>query len=124
VLLFVVGQARSARMPDDEPGTAIGHEIAASPFVGERHKKICVRLHLRAIHRSPKARAAPSGGGWPAGSTPQVRERSERLHDGKVTVDVPDTPWVNEAHTRARDAAVFAKVDRASREARSTRRGG
>jgi hypothetical protein len=33
-------------MPDDELLTAIGREIADSPFVGEGHKKITARLRL------------------------------------------------------------------------------
>ena len=44
--------------------------------------------------------------------TPQARRRSRRLHEGRITVTVPDTRWATdatEAHTRAeRRCAVFA----------------
>jgi len=50
-----------------------------------------------------------------------VRKRSRRLHDGTITVTVPDTLWATdatEAHTRAEGrCAVFAIVDHASGEA-------
>jgi putative transposase len=53
--------------------------------------------------------------------TPQVRKRTRRLHDGRITVDEPDTMWATdatEAHTRQEGrCAVFAVVDHCTGEA-------
>jgi len=52
--------------------------------------------------------------------TPQVRKRSRRLHDGTITVTVPDTLWATDATggwTAEGRCAVFAVVDHASGEA-------
>lgn len=50
--------------------------------------------------------------------TPQVRRRAERLHEGRITVEVPDTLWATdatEAWTVADDrCAVFVIVGLAS----------
>jgi putative transposase len=52
--------------------------------------------------------------------TAKVRKRAKRLHDGTITVTVPDTLWATdatEAHTRQEGrCAVFAIVDHASGE--------
>lgn len=52
--------------------------------------------------------------------TPQVRKRSQRLHKGTITVEVPDTLWATdatEAWTRGEGrCAVFVLVDHASNE--------
>jgi putative transposase len=52
--------------------------------------------------------------------TPQVRKRSQRLHEGTFTVEVPDTLWATDATevwTRQEGrCAVFVLVDHASNE--------
>src|SRR6266702_3326856 len=52
--------------------------------------------------------------------TPQVRKRSQRLHEGTITVQVPDTLWATdatEAWTRLEGrCAVFVIIDHASNE--------
>ena len=108
-------------MPDRELLVAIRREIAESPFVGEGHHKIRARLARRAIHTSGKrVLRLTRGAGLPA-PTPQVRKRARRLHDGKITVEVPDTLWATDAtegHTRLEGrCAVFAIIDHASGEA-------
>jgi len=53
--------------------------------------------------------------------TPRVRRRSRRLHDGRITTDVPDQLWATdptEAWTRVDGrCAVFAIVDHCTGEA-------
>lgn len=108
-------------MPDDELLRAIRREIADSPFVGEGHKKLRARLALRGIHSSAKRVLRLTREAGLLAPTPQVRKRSKRLHDGTITVTVPDTLWATdatEAHTRKEGrCAVFAIVDHASGEA-------
>ena len=92
-----------------------------SPFVGEGHRKIRARLALRGIHTSGKRVLRLTRGAGLLAPTPQVRKRSKRLHDGTITVDVPDTLWATdatEAHTRHEGrCAVFVIIDHASGEA-------
>jgi putative transposase len=108
-------------MPDDELLAVIRLEIAESPFVGEGHKKLRARLALRGIHTSGKRVLRLTRGAGLLAPTPQVRRRAKRLHEGTITVEVPDTLWATdatEAHTRAEGrCAVFAIVDHASGEA-------
>jgi len=108
-------------MPDDALLAAIRDEMAESPFVGEGHKKLRARLALRGVHTSGKRVLRLTREAGLLAPTPQVRKRSRRLHDGTITVTVPDTLWATdatEAHTRAEGrCAVFALVDHASGEA-------
>jgi putative transposase len=107
-------------MPDDHLLRAIRYEIAESPFVGEGHLKIRARLALRGIHTSGKRVLRLTRGAGLLAPTPQVRKRSKRLHDGKITVTVPDTLWATDAtegHTRLPGrCAVFVIVDHATGE--------
>jgi len=108
-------------MADDELLAAIRPEIAESPFVGEGHKKLRARLALRGIHTSGKRVLRLTREAGLLAPTPQVRKRTRRLHDGTITVTVPDTLWATdatEAHSRADGrCAVFAIVDHGSGEA-------
>jgi putative transposase len=108
-------------MADDALLAAIREVITESPFIGEGHKKICARLRLRGIHTSRKRVLRLTREAGLLAPTPQVRKRSRRLHDGTITVSVPDTLWATdatEAHTREQGrCAVFAIVDHASGEA-------
>lgn len=107
-------------MADEDLLAAIRREIAESPFVGEGHKKICARLRLRGVHTSRKRVLRLTREAGLLAPTPQVRKRSKRLHDGKITVDVPDALWATDAtegHTRTDGrCAVFVIVDHASGE--------
>ena len=108
-------------MADDELLGAIRREIAASPFLGEGHKKITARLRHSGIHTSRKRVLRLTREAGLLAPTPQVRKRAKRLHDQRITVQVPDTLWATdatEAHTRDQGrCAVFAIVDHASGEA-------
>jgi putative transposase len=108
-------------MTDNELLQAIRREIAESPFIGEGHKKLRARLAMRGIHTSGKRVLRLTREAGLLAPTPQVRKRSKRLHEGTITVTVPDTLWATdatEAHTRSDGrCAVFAIVDHASGEA-------
>jgi len=108
-------------MPDPELLVAIRREIAESPFIGEGHRKIRARLARRGIHTSSKRVLRLTRGAGLLAPTAQVRKRAKRLHDGTITVDVPDTLWATDAtegHTRLEGrCAVFAIIDHASGEA-------
>ena len=108
-------------MPDAELCVAIRREIAESPFVGEGHKKITARLRLRGICTSRKRVLRLMREAGLLAPTPQVRKRARRLHDGTITVSVPDTLWATDATEGWSVAdgrcAIFAIVDHASGEA-------
>lgn len=108
-------------MPDDQLLRAIRREIAESPFVGEGHKKITARLRRRGICTSRKRVLRLTRGAGLLAPTPQVRTRARRLHDGTITVTVPDTLWATDATEGWSVAdgrcAVFAIVDHASGQA-------
>ena len=90
-------------MPDDELLAAIRAAIAASPFVGEGHKKITARLRLRGIHTSRKRVLRLMREAGLLAPTPSVRRRARRLHEGRITTDAPDELWATdptEAWTR------------------------
>ncbi len=108
-------------MPDDELLRAIRREIDESPFLGEGHKKITARLRRRGICTSRKRVLRLTRGAGLLAPTPQVRKRARRLHDGTITVTVPDTLWATDATEGSSVAdgrcAIFAIVDHASGEA-------
>jgi putative transposase len=108
-------------LPDPDLLQAIRQVIAASPFVGEGHKKICARLRLRGIHTSRKRVLRLTREAGLLAPTPQVRKRTRRLHNGRITTDTPDELWATdptEAWTRHDGrCAVFAIVDHCTGEA-------
>ncbi len=121
MLCFAADLGRSARWPIASSWRRSANEIAESPFVGEGHRKIRARLALRGIHTSGKRVLRLTRGAGLLAPTPQVRKRSKRLHDAKITVEVPDTLWATDAtegHTRHDGrCAVFAIINHASGEA-------
>lgn len=107
-------------MSDPELLREIRDVLATSPFVGEGHRKVWAhRVPSRRAHEL-QADAAPDQGGRAAGPTARVRKRAARLHDGTITVTVPDTLWATDA-TEGWDeesrCAVFVMIDHASGEA-------
>jgi putative transposase len=108
-------------MADHALLVAIRRELAASPFVGEGHKKITARLRLRGICTSRKRVLRLMREAGLLAPTPTVRKRSRRLHEGRITTDAPDELWATdptEAWTRTEGrCAVFAIVDHCTGEA-------
>jgi putative transposase len=99
----------------------IRRDLEQSPFVGEGHRKIWARLRRqRGIRTSRKRVLRLTREAGLLAPTPQVRKRAARLHEGTITVDVPDTLWATdatEAWTRQEGrCAVFVIVDHASNE--------
>ena len=107
-------------MPDAELLAEIRRDLAASPFVGEGHRKVWARLRRQhRIHTSRKRVLRLTREAGLLAPTPQVRKRSQRLHEGTITVAVPDTLWATDATegwTREGRCAVFVLVDHASNE--------
>jgi transposase InsO family protein len=107
-------------LPDAELLVEIRRDLAASPFVGEGHRKVWARLRRQGIRTSRKRVLRLTREAGLLAPTPQVRRRSQRLHEGTITVDVPDTLWATdatEAWTRGEGrCAVFVLVDHASNE--------
>jgi putative transposase len=107
-------------LPDAELLAEIRRDLAESPFVGEGHRKVWARLRRQGIRTSRKRLLRLTREAGLLAPTPQVRKRSQRLHEGKITVTVPDTLWATdaaEAWTRGEGrCAVFVIVDHASNE--------
>jgi len=107
-------------LPDRELLVEIRRDLDESPFVGEGHRKVWARLRRQGIRTSRKRVLRLTREVGLLAPTPQVRKRAERLHEGTITVDVPDTLWATdatEAWTRQEGrCAVFVIVDHASNE--------
>jgi putative transposase len=107
-------------LPDAELLAEIRRDLDESPFVGEGHRKVWARLRRKqGIRTSRKRVLRLTREAGLLAPTPQVRKRAERLHEGTITVDVPDTLWATdatEAWTREGRCAVFVLVDHASNE--------
>jgi transposase InsO family protein len=108
-------------MPDAELLVEIRQDLESSHFVGEGHRKVWARLRRkRGVRTSRKRVLRLTREAGLLAPTPQVRKRSQRLHQGTITVAVPDTLWATdatEAWTREEGrCAVFVIVDHASGE--------
>jgi putative transposase len=107
-------------LPDVELLAEIRRDLAESPFVGEGHRKVWAQLRRQGIGTSRKRVLRLTREAGLLAPTPQVRKRAERLHEGTITVEVPDTLWATdatEAWTREEGrCAVFVVVDHASNE--------
>jgi transposase InsO family protein len=108
-------------MGDDELLAAIRRVLEDSPFVSEGHRKAWARLRREGVHTSRKRVLRLMREAGLLAPTPQVRKRAARLHDGTITVTVPDTLWATDVtegwSVRDGRCAVFAVVDHASGEA-------
>jgi len=107
-------------MGDTELLAEIRGVLADSPFIGEGHRKVWARLRReRGVYSSRKRILRLTREAGLLAPTAQVRKRAARLHDGKITVQVPDTLWATDAtegwSTEGR-SAVFAIIDHASGE--------
>ncbi len=108
-------------LPDAELLVEIRRDLEASPFVGEGHREVWARLRRqRGIRTSRKRVLRLTREAGLLAPTPQVRKRAARLHEGTITVAVPDTLWATDAtETWTRQegrCAVFVLVDHASNE--------
>jgi len=107
-------------MSDRELLVQIRDVLATSPFVGEGHRKVWARLRRRGVCTSRKRVLRLTRESGLLAPTPKVRKRAARLHDGTITVDVPDTLWATDATegwTEEGRCAVFVMIDHASGEA-------
>jgi putative transposase len=107
-------------MGDRELLAEIRDVLATSPFVGEGHRKVWARLRRRGVRTSRKRVLRLTRGAGLLAPTARVRKRAQRLHDGTITVTVPDTLWATDATegwTEEGRCAVFVMIDHASGEA-------
>jgi putative transposase len=105
---------------DAELLTQIRKVIDDSPFVSEGHRKVWARLRRQSVCTSRKRVLRLMREAGLLAPTPQVRKRAARLHDGTITVSVPDTLWATDATEGSTEqdgrCAVFVIVDHASGE--------
>jgi putative transposase len=107
-------------MSDRELLGEIRDVLQESPFVGEGHRKVWARLRRRGVRTSRKRVLRLTRGAGLLAPTARVRKRAQRLHDGTITVTVPDTLWATDATegwTEEGRCAVFVMIDHASGEA-------
>lgn len=107
-------------MSDRELLAEIRQVLADSPFVGEGHRKVWARLRRRGVRTSRKRVLRLTREAGLLAPTARVRKRAARLHEGTITVEVPDTLWATdatEAWSGEGRSAVFAIIDHASGEA-------
>jgi transposase InsO family protein len=107
-------------MSDPELLAQIRDVLATSPFVGEGHRKVWARLARRGVCTSRKRVLRLTREAGLLAPTAKVRKRAKRLHDGTITVTVPDTLWATDAtegFTEEGRCAVFVMIDHASGEA-------
>ena len=107
-------------MSDSDLLAEIRDVLATSPFVGEGHRKVWARLRRRGVRTSRKRVLRLTRGAGLLAPTPKVRKRAQRLHDGTITVGVPDTLWATDATegwSEEGRCAVFVMIDHASGEA-------
>jgi transposase InsO family protein len=107
-------------MSDRELLSEIRDVLATSPFVGEGHRKVWARLRRRGVRTSRKRVLRLTREAGLLAPTAKVRKRAQRLHDGTITVSVPDTLWATDAtegQTEEGRCAVFVMIDHASGEA-------
>ena len=84
-------------MSDRELLGEIRGVLQESPFVGEGHRKVWARLRRRGVRTSRKRVLRLTRGAGLLAPTARVRKRAQRLHDGTITVTVPDTLWATDA---------------------------
>ena len=107
-------------MSDRELLAEIRDVLASSPFVGEGHRKVWARLRRRGICTSRKRVLRLTREAGLLAPTARVRKHAARLHDGTITVQMPDTLWATDATegwSAEGRSAVFAIIDHASGEA-------
>lgn len=107
-------------MTDRELLAEIRRVLADSPFIGEGHRKLWARLRRCGVRTSRKRVLRLTREAGLLAPTARVRKRAARLHEGTITVAVPDTLWATdatEAWSREGRAAIFCVVDHASGEA-------
>ena len=107
-------------MSDCELLGEIRDVLATSPFVGEGHRKVWARLRRRGVCTSRKRVLRLTREAGLLAPTARVRRRAQRLHDGTITVTVPDTLWATDATegwTEEGRCAVFVMIDHACGEA-------
>jgi len=105
-------------MTDEELLTQIRGVLAESPFVGEGRRKLWAGCARKGVCTSRKRVLKPHARRG-AGRSPQVRRRAARLHEGTITVTVPDTLWATDATegwSAEGRSAICAIVDHASGE--------
>ena len=90
-------QDRSGVMSDRKLLAEIREELEKSPFVGEGHRKAWARLRCRGVCTSRKRLLRLTREAGLLAPTARVRKRAQRLHDGTITVSVPDTLWATYA---------------------------
>src|SRR5207244_6341347 len=78
-------------MNDGELLAEIRVALADSPFVGEGHRKVWARLRRKGVRTSGKRVLRLTREAGLLAPTGRVRKRTQRLHQGTITVAVPDT---------------------------------
>ncbi len=91
--MVVCRRGPKPKMPDADLLQAIRDDLAASPFIGEGHRKVWARLRIMRdirVSRTRVLRLMHEHGLL----SPHRQARGEpNLHDGRITTDCPNEMW-------------------------------
>lgn len=93
VPLFVMRRGPKPKMPDTDLLAAIRADLAASPFVGEGHRKVWARLRILQGIRVSRARILRLMRENQLLSPHRRPQGVPNLHDGTITTDRPNQMW-------------------------------
>jgi transposase InsO family protein len=111
----VLKRGRKPLVPDEELLTAIREVLAASPFLGEGHRKVHARLRYQDLHADiERVRRLMREHGLQAPGKPH-RIRGPKVHDGTITTSKPDEMWGTDATSAflldGQQATIFGVYD-------------
>ncbi|SEF12661.1 HTH-like domain-containing protein [Burkholderia sp. WP9] len=86
-------RAPKPKMPDADLLTAIRGDLAASPFSGEGHRKVWVRLRIVRDIRVSRTRVLRLMREYSLLSPHRQARGEHNLHDGRITTDCPNEMW-------------------------------
>jgi len=113
-------RGRPPLVPDDALLAAIQRVIAESPFVGEGHKKVHVRLRLAGVRATVTRVLRIMRENGLLAPTRLGNAHGPKAHDGSITPSRPDEIWGTDMTQTLLEsglnAAIFAVVDHATSE--------
>lgn len=83
-------------LDDDALLALIRADLAASPFIGEGHRKVHARLHFLAGHKLGRNRVLRLMRAHRLLSPHRATFAPAKVHDGRITTDAPNVRWATD----------------------------
>ena len=83
-------------LDDDALLALIRADLAASPFIGEGHRKVHARLHFVAAHKVGRNRVLRLMRAHRILSPHRAAFAPAKAHDGRITTDAPNVRWATD----------------------------